>query len=341
MSSASDQGQVGASGGAEWQRQVERLRGPDEGGAVRRQSGTGGGAGAGGGSSAGAEAAPGRGGEAGESKAQRSLSQWRGLARASEQQVAFLTERLETRGAQPEQVRLRSAYLDAFALRPGESVLEVGCGSGAVLREVARRVGAAGCAVGLDPSAGLVAAAADLAEGEGIAIVPCAGDGLALPFASDRFDAALTATTIAHVDDAGGFVRELVRVVRPGGRVGLFEQDPQSLTFAHPEPALARRVLAAYVDHAFVDGWIARRLPELLRAAGLVDVETIGLLGAERNPRHFIAGMALQAAEIAERAGAITAAERARYVAPINERREAGAFFGTLTHVFAWGRKPE
>jgi ubiquinone/menaquinone biosynthesis C-methylase UbiE len=74
-----------------------------------------------------------------------------------------LAARLERRAKAEDEVTARDAYLGLLNISAGQRVLDVGCGSGAVTREIARRVGRAGLAVGLDPSPALLAVARELA----------------------------------------------------------------------------------------------------------------------------------------------------------------------------------
>src|SRR5437879_5564574 len=71
---------------------------------------------------------------------------------------------LETRGKSPDEVAARAEYLDLLAIRPGLQVLDVGCGSGVVTRDMARRVSPGGRAVGLDPSVEFLTIARELAR---------------------------------------------------------------------------------------------------------------------------------------------------------------------------------
>jgi SAM-dependent methyltransferase len=179
-----------------------------------------------------------------------------------------LIRSLELRGRTPSQVALRRRFLRRLGIARGERVLEVGCGSGVVLRDLARLVGRSGRVAGIDPSRRAVTAARALCRGIP-AIAIRVADGLALPFARDRFDVALAVTVALHVADPSRLVQEMVRVLRPGGRLGLQDQDFGTLAVTHPDAALTDRILRGVVGRLYEEPYSGRRLLGLLRGAGL------------------------------------------------------------------------
>ena len=221
-------------------------------------------------------------------------------------------------------------------------MLDVGCGSGVVTREIAKRVIPGGHAIGCDASPALLVEARQRADSTGLTDVMefHEADCRSLPFPDGAFDAALAATVLAHVPDAGRAIREMVRVTRPRGRVAVFDFDADSLVIAHPDRALTRRIVAATSDHAAVDGWLARRMPGIFTDLGLVDIRVRGFMPIERERGTFYAGMAERAAEIAAKTGAITTEERERWLAQLATELDAGRFAGGRLHLFTWGTKP-
>src|SRR5262245_14042902 len=95
-------------------------------------------------------------------------SMWRDTPTASPERARDLAARLERRAKAVDEVAARDAYLDLLEIATGAHVLDVGCGSGAVTREIARRVGSRGRVVGLDPSPELLAVARELVQGTGL-----------------------------------------------------------------------------------------------------------------------------------------------------------------------------
>jgi len=134
--------------------------------------------------------------------------------------------------------RWRRALVDAVAPRAGQRVLDVATGTGMVAAELLAR---ADCAVvGIDQSAEMLAAArARFAHLEGSRVELLEGQAEALPFADESFDALTFTYLLRYVDDPRATVRELARVVRPGGRVA-------SLEFGVPPWAPARAAWRLY-----------------------------------------------------------------------------------------------
>ena len=102
-------------------------------------------------------------------------------------------------------------------VRPGDRVLDACCGTGDLA--VAARAGGASSVVGLDFSAAML----ERARRKAPDIVFIEGDVLELPFHDATFDAAVVGFGIRNVSDLEAGLRELRRVLRPGGRLGILE----------------------------------------------------------------------------------------------------------------------
>jgi ubiquinone/menaquinone biosynthesis C-methylase UbiE len=116
---------------------------------------------------------------------------------------------------------LRERVLDLATLAPGESVLDVGCGTGTLAIAAKRRVGAAGRAHGSDASPEMIARARKKAKRAGVDVDFETARAESLPLPDSRFDVALSAVMLHHLRWAARqeCLRELRRVLRPGGRV--------------------------------------------------------------------------------------------------------------------------
>jgi ubiquinone/menaquinone biosynthesis C-methylase UbiE len=117
---------------------------------------------------------------------------------------------------------VQAALLARVALRVGERVLDVACGTGLVALAAAQAVGAGGSVLGVDLSGAMVAAAQCRAAGHGVANARFARmDAEALEIAAASVDVAVCALGLMYLPDPARALRELRRVVRPGGRIGL------------------------------------------------------------------------------------------------------------------------
>lgn len=128
---------------------------------------------------------------------------------------------LEAR-AQSGYMRVIDTLIAEIGIKPGDAVLEVGCGPGAIVRRLAKRTAGHNRIVGADVNRYLMREAAALAKRDGVAqwIEFHEGNGENLPFADHSYDAAL-ACTVMEEGDADRMIAELTRVTKPGGKVAI------------------------------------------------------------------------------------------------------------------------
>lgn len=265
---------------------------------------------------------------------------WRALD--AQANVATLIAGLEARGGTPTQRRLRRRFLRFVPVRPGACVLEVGCGSGVVVRDLAAMVGRRGEVVGVDTSRVVLAAARRLCRSAAAhgRIALRVGDGARLPFAGGRFDVALAITVILHVAQPVTVVREMARVTRPGGRVGLQDQDFGMVAVTHPDPALTDRILDGVVKHIYEEPYSGRRLPGLLREAGLTDVRLLTDVFQDTTLEGWTKTFLERRADYAVKFGVVDAVTAQRWLDGFAALVASGAFVFTMNYYGAVGVKP-
>ena len=121
----------------------------------------------------------------------------------------------------------RRALVTQSEVLEGDEVLDVATGTGDVAIEFARHSGA-GAVVGLDRSAGMLGVARDKLRRRGLEgrVGVVEGDAMDMPFGDQSFDAVTIAFGLRNLPDYGAAVREMVRVLKPGGRLLVLEFFP-------------------------------------------------------------------------------------------------------------------
>ncbi len=251
---------------------------------------------------------------------------------------AALVASLETRGRDAAQRRLRQRFLRAIPLRRRDTVLEVGCGTGVVLRDIVKLVGAGGRVAGIDPSRTVIAAARKFCRGSGVHLR--VADGAKLPFTDDGFDVTLAVTVMLHVADPVSVVREMARVTRPGGRVAVQDQDFGTCALAHPDRELSDRILDGVVSHLYEEPYSGRRLPALLHAVGLAGVRVRANVYQETTLTPYMEAFLGRRAENAVRFGIVDADDAQRWLDGITAMAQAGTFLFSINYYGAVAVKP-
>lgn len=183
----------------------------------------------------------------------------------------FFVELMDRFRAIPSIVALKQRMLEALPPGPGRRVLDVGCGPGDDVREIAAHLTPGGVAVGLDRSDVMLDVARRRSTGSPLPVDFRSGDACALPFPDGGFDAVRAERTLVHVDDPALAVAEMARVLRPGGRVVLFEGDSERCDVDGVDEALMGTMSRCFASRV-ANAWVGGRLPELCTGAGLTDV---------------------------------------------------------------------
>jgi ubiquinone/menaquinone biosynthesis C-methylase UbiE len=161
----------------------------------------------------------------------------------------------------------RRMATELLELGPGDRVLDVACGPGNFSREFAAVVGPEGLCVGLDASATMLDRAVRDTPGGEVAYVR--GDAMALPFRDETFDAVCCFAALNLIPDPHASLREIARVLAPGGRVALLTS---STVGPFPLTALERLVARPTGMHIFG----AAEITDALRDLGLREVRRRG-----------------------------------------------------------------
>lgn len=177
-----------------------------------------------------------------------------------------------------EVVEQRRAMLAVVAPQRGERVLDVGCGPGFFMRDVADLVGEEGHVEGLDPSRPLRDIASARLAGVRHSSVS-AGGAEALPYADGSFDAVVFSQVLLYVEDVPLALAEAHRVLKPGGRVFILDTDWDSLIVNTADMERFERLRAA-CKSTFVHASLPPKIPGMLTRAGFTisKVDTVPMV---------------------------------------------------------------
>jgi ubiquinone/menaquinone biosynthesis C-methylase UbiE len=174
-------------------------------------------------------------------------------------------------------LRLVRSLVDEAGIRPGDNVLEVGCGPGVILRWLARYTNGANQITGIDINPYLLREAAALVKKEGIdgTVTLREGNGEALPFADSQFDVTL-ACTVMEEGNADRMLAECVRVTRSGGKVAAIVRSLDMPGWVNlPLGSELKKKAEIQRGHVVKEGCADASLYRRMRQAGLKELRML------------------------------------------------------------------
>src|SRR5262245_17556492 len=234
----------------------------------------------------------------------------------------------------------RRTMLEHLGLRANSRVLEAGSGPGTALPDLVEWVGPEGRIVGIDPTRALVAHAQERARAARIRQVTYdVGDIRQIHESDGSFDAAFCDKILVHVGPVSQAIAELVRVTRPGGRVGAVEWFSQGMAIAADYP-LTRQVLDGSAPAGALNPMAPLELEHLFAVAGLQAVHAGSVLAECRRYLPSLKVMLPRRVQQAVDLGAISMAAGARWLEELQSRDDRGQFYWAAIVRWAAGTKP-
>lgn len=223
-------------------------------------------------------------------------------------------------------------------VRPGQRLLEVGCGTGDDACALASLVTPGGEVVAVDSSQAMIEEAGKRASKSGLPVAFRQADALQLPFGDNEFDGCRSDRVFMHLADPRKALQEMIRVARPGAAIVVYEVDFETFVIDVPDRPLGRKILNSYCE-SFRDGWLGRKVPRFFQEEGLANCT---VLPATLRIPYELAWQILGpvTAERACVARLISADDVRRWLDHLEQAQQAGQFFCTLQGYLVAGRKP-
>jgi len=269
------------------------------------------------------------------------VNNWANPSKASMQDVHQMAAALEERAQALDQVQVNAALAEALAPVAGEHILEVGCGSGVLCRQIAPGVVPGGKITGVDISPEFLRIAQGYATSAGLSgsMQWGAGQAEVLPFQDASFNGVYAARLLLHVSDPQAILNELVRVVRPGGRVVVMDWDFDTVALDHSDRELTRRITHWRCDHHGGNNWSGRQLWRLMTATELVNVKATPVVSVAHHENDSLTLSLFKAAEVARDGGAIGPDEYDTWVGELRSSLAAGCLFASIVYFIVVGER--
>ena len=187
------------------------------------------------------------------------------------QDADHLVQYLEYIDSLPETRRMKVNTYGYLGLKEWDVVLDAGCGPGYDAIRMAGMVGKSGKVIGIDISKRMIEIAEARAKGTGLPVSFRTGDVRNLPFTNASFDAVRMERTLQILDIPGRILDEMIRVLRPGGRLLSIEPDWETFV-CDPGSRDTARTFFRFCADQFPDGSTGRKLYRFFRERGLENV---------------------------------------------------------------------
>jgi SAM-dependent methyltransferase len=194
-----------------------------------------------------------------------------GFQNVDNSQYQFLIKFLEDVGASPPVVEGFQLQLECLDIKEGDHVLDVGCGIGLQAQSMAKLVGAGGSIVGTDLSNMMIEIARGRTASSNLPVEFFTADAAAQPFPDQSFDCVRTERVLMYIQDTQAVLKEFKRLLKPGGKVVIFDFDWDATVIPHRDKALTRKIVR-YASDSFPNGRIGGELFHQMRNAGFKNV---------------------------------------------------------------------
>lgn len=269
---------------------------------------------------------------------------FRNLQNWDENQARYWIKLLNQRASAPDQIALRAQILKQSNLKLGETILEIGCGTGQLLANLARAAGPSSNIYGLEPQPFLAREAEfNISKRKSAAITKViVGRAENIPLPDSSVDLCVAQTVLIHIPShlLTTVFAEVQRVLKPGGRFVSVDQDGDTWIIDHPQRELTRRITHFNSDYRYADGWTGRYLKRLFKKSGFKDIHLQIWTHVDTERDSYLGEMANRIAQSAAEHGAIFEYERDNWLNDLDKQASDGNFFSSICYFCCRGKNP-
>jgi len=260
------------------------------------------------------------------------------IAEQPREVVDAMATALEGRANDSAMQAITARYLSRVEPPADSRVLEVGCGAGAATRHLIRHLDPAEL-VGIDPSPDFIELAKKGLAGEERASLRV-GDATASGEPDAAFDVVVAHTVYSHLRDPQGALAEAFRVLKPGGRLAIFDGDYATTTVALFDGDPLQSAIGMAQRNMVNAPYIMRRLPALAEQAGFVvtHMEPHGFV--QTTSPDYMLSLISRGTNAAAAAGEIGTELAESYQKEAHKRVADGTFYGAILFMSLIAEKP-
>lgn len=227
----------------------------------------------------------------------------------------------------------RARSYELLQLEPGSIVADIGCGAGTAAFEMEERVRPDGSVVGIDISEDMLKAGRARAARRASLVQLQNGDASALPFPDGHLHAYRAERLFQHLREPEKFLKEAHRVLAPGGRIVLIDQDWDGV-LVDSNDLVATRAIARLVGGGIANSAAGRQYYRLLKDAGFDRVQVFADTHVATSYEEYGFFPELWA-QVGEASGVLTSETADAWIKDQRNRGEQGRFFMAMTHFIA------
>jgi arsenite methyltransferase len=252
---------------------------------------------------------------------------------------AATTKLLDTAYQGSDFAKRRRASFDVVDPLPGDRILDLGCGPGLLTLELARAVGPKGLVFGLDPSPDMRATAVKRCEDEPVVQI-IDGSAQDIPFEDESLDKAVAVQVFEYFDNLEDPLKELRRVLRPGGRVVISDMHFGTWVWHSADSDRMERMMKIWDLH-LADREVPEKLPALLKDNGFQNACTIPLtlFDTVLRPDGMARMLMILMSGYAQKNGQLPDAEIAAWLSEQESLAAEGRFFMAITHFITYAER--